>query len=184
MALTINIKGKGKVDKVVEDDSATLTATAEESWLFKYFLIGDIQYSANPYTFECDGSDLVIDSTFYIPIESYLRGLVAFEVPDSAITANLLYRKVEFNADPDDLTEKQKDLLLADVLRWGSTSPSSYTGKKESDGGWSSTGESKTVSSADKKRFAEMANDIYIKYGDSRKSSANIKAFSWNGFYR
>lgn len=184
MGLTINIKGKGTVEKVVEGNSATLTATPEESWLFKYFLIGDIQYSANPFTFDYDGTDLDVDSIFYIPIESYLRGLVAFDVPDSAITANLLYRKIDFNADIEDLTDKQKDLLYADILRWGSTSPSSYTGKKESDGGWSSTGESKTVSSADKKRFSEMADDIYIKYNDSRKSSANIRVFSWNGFYK
>ena len=184
MELTINIKGKGTVENVVVVNSATLTATPEKSWLFKYFLIGDIQHLANPYTFDYDGTDLVVDSIFYIPIESYLRGLVAFDVPDSAINANLVYRSIAFNSDSVDLTEKQRDLLYADILRWASTSPSSYTGKKESDGGWSTTGESKTISSADKKRFAVEANDIYIKYGDIRRSNANIRVFSWNGIYK
>ena len=184
MTLTINIKGKGKVEKVVENNSATLTATPEESWLFKYFLIGDIQYSANPYTFKYDGTDLVVDSTFYIPIESYLRGLVGFDVTDAALTSMLLSRKIDFNADINDLTQKDLDLLYADLLMWASTNPSSYTGSKEADGGWSHTEASKTITATDKKRYEQMANDIYIKYGDSRKSSANIRAFSWNGIYK
>ncbi|SBV91938.1 hypothetical protein [uncultured Dysgonomonas sp.] len=184
MALTINIKGKGTVEKVVEVNSATLTATPEESWLFKYFEIGDNEYSDNPYTFEYDGSDLVVYSVFYIPIENYLKGLVGFDVTNAALTSMLIYRNVDFNSDINDLTQKQLDLLYADLLMWASTNPSSYTGAKQSDGGWSQTEASKTLTATDKKRYEQMANDIYIKYNDSRKSSANIRVFSWNGFYR
>lgn len=184
MGLTINIEGKGKVEKVVEVNFATLTAIPEESWLFKCFVVAEIQYSENPYIFEYDGSDLVVDSIFYIPIESYLRGLVGFDVTDSALTSILLSRKIAFNADINDLTQKELDLLYADLLMWALTNPSSYTGAKQSDGGWSQTEASKTITATDKKRYEKMANDIYIKYNDSRKLSANIRAFSWNGIYK
>lgn len=184
MGLTINIKGKGKVDKVVGVDSATLTAQPDEMWLFKYFVVGEINVYENPYTFEYDASELVVDSVFYIPIESYLRGSVGFDVTESALTSILLSRKISFNADTSELTQKELDLLYADLLIWASTNPSSYTGAKQSDGGWSQTEASKTITATDKKRYSDMANDIYIKYNDTRKSSANIKVFSWNGIYK
>lgn len=184
MGLTINIKGKGKVEKVVDVSSATLTATPNESWLFKYFQIGDMKYEVNPYSFEYDGDDLVVDSVFYIPIESHLRGLVGFEVTDAALTSILIFRQIDFDSDIADLTNKQIELAYADLLRWASTNPSSYTGSKDSDGGWSHTEASKTLTATDKKRYEQIANDIYVKYNDSRKSSASIKVFSWNGTYR
>lgn len=184
MALTINIKGKGSVDKVIDGNSITITFNPDESWLFKYFQIGEEKYADNPYTIIDNGENVVIDSVFYIPIESYLKGLVGFDVPVLALTSILLSRKIDFNSDINDLTQKQLDLLYADLLMWGATNPSSYTGAKESDGGWSQTGESKTITTSDKKRFEEIANDIYIKYGDNKKSTANIRVFSWNGIYK
>lgn len=184
MTITINIKGKGKVDKVVGDDSTTLTATPSETWIFKCFKVGENEYSDNPHTFLFNEENLIIDTFFYIPIEAYLRGFVGFDVPESALTSILKYRKIDFNTDVDDLSQKQIDLAYADMLMWASTNPSSYTGSKESDGGWSRTEASKTISVTDKKRYAKSANEIYIKYNDSKKSRTSIIATSWNGVSR
>lgn len=181
MGLTINIKGKGKVDKVVAFNTATLTAIPDDSWLFKYFMNEGIVATDNPYTFDYNEADsVVIDTVFYIPIESYLRGLVGFDVPDSAITSILIYRQIDFDADVNDLTKEQKELAYADLLMWAATNPTSYTGAKDSDGGWSHTEASKTISVSDKKRFEQMANDIYIKYNDCRKMKSGIRATSWD----
>lgn len=171
MALEINIKGEGKVDKVVVGNTATLTATAESSWTFKNYTIGSEMVTTNPYSFTLTGTDEVL-ATFYVTIEDYLRGLVAFDVPDSALNSIRVFRNISKGADVVELSQRQKDLAYADLLMWASSNPSSYTGEKQSDGGWSQTGASKTLTATDKRRFEDQARSIYKQYGDPRYSSS------------
>lgn len=173
MALEINIKGEGQVDKVVVDNTATLTAIAESSWTFKNYTIGSDTVTINPYSFILTGTDEVL-ATFYVTIEDYLRGLVAFDVPDSALNSIRVFRSIARGADIEELSQRQKDLAYADLLMWASSNPSSYTGSKQSDGGWSQTEASRTLTVTDKRRFEDQARSIYKQYGDPRYSS-NIK---------
>lgn len=183
MALTITIKGSGTVDKVVDGISITLTATPNNEWSFKYFLIGSDTVTDNPYT--SDFIDIAeVIATFYMSIESYLKGKIGFVITDSAISAILTDRGIEANADINDLTEKQRELLYADVLIWGATLPTTYSGAKDSDGGWTHTGETSTIQQGDKTRFENIANAIYAKYNDKRKAKSEIKLINLNGFYR
>lgn len=174
MALTITIKGNGTVDKVVDGNTTTLTAKPSEGWNFKYYKIGSDEIKDNPYSFEAVGEVEVL-AAFYMSIVSYLKGKVGFDVPDATLNAILSDRGIDANTDIVELTEKQRDLLYADVLIWGATLPTTYSGVKESDGGWSHTEGSSTIQSADKKRFESIANDIYLKYNDPRKAKAKIK---------
>lgn len=173
MAFIIDIQGEGKVEKVAEGNSATLTAIPEAGWKFKHFINDGIFITENPITIIIT-AETKITTVFYVTIEDYLRGLVGFDVPESVLNSIRAYREVNKAADISELTVKQKDLLYADLLMWASTSPTSYTGTKESDGGWSRTESNKTVSVTDKKRFENMAMSIYKKYLD-RKYNSSIK---------
>lgn len=174
MALTITIKGNGTVDKVVDENSTTLTAKPSEGWNFKYFQIGSDEIKDNPYSFDAVGEEEVL-ATFYMSIVSYLKGKVGFEISDSALNAILADRGTDSTTDISDITEKQRELLYADVLMWGATLPTTYSGAKESDGGWSHTEGSSTIQAADKKRFESIANDIYSKYNDPKRAKSKIK---------
>lgn len=117
-------------------------------------------------------------------IESYLRGLVGFDITDEALESILFDRNIIANTDAATLTRKHKDLLYADTLMWAATKPSSYTGTKESDGGWSYTAGSSTLLKSDKERFEEIANSIYDRYDDERKAQTDIRIINLNGFFR
>lgn len=106
-----------------------------------------------------------------ISIEEYLRGKVGFDVSDSALTSILIDRKVNKGADVSVLDQKTKDLAYADLLMWGATNPSSYTGSKNSDGGWTHTDASKTITTTDKKEWRKQADAIYREYGDKKYKS-------------
>lgn len=174
MALTITIKGNGTVDKVVDGNSTTLTAKPSEGWNFKYFQIGSDEIKDNPYSFEAVGEEEVL-ATFYMSIVSYLTGKAGFDVPEITINAILADREVDATADINDLTRKTKDLLFADVLMYGTTLPTTYSGAKESDGGWTHTGETSTIQKADKERWYNAAQAIYSLYNDPKKAKSSIK---------
>lgn len=203
MALVVNITGEGKVEKVVENTSTTLTAIPDEYWTFKNYVIkyvlekidtidlnkytelhpntilgiksGEVVVTEtiydNPYTIT-ESENKTVQTTFYVTIEDYLKGLVDFDVSEQALNSIRIYRGIKKGADINELSQKTKDLAYADLLMWASTSPSSYTGGKDSDGGWSHTESSKTLSVTDKKRFESMAMAIYKRYQDKRYTSS------------
>lgn len=173
MSFTIEISGEGQVEKVVENNSATLTTLPDEGWLFKHFIVGDEIVTDTIYTVEVT-ENLKVTAVFFVSIESYLRGLVGFDVSDSALNSMRIFRNIAKESDVADLTLREKELLYADLLMWAATSPTSYTGSKDSDGGWSHTEAGKTISVTDKKRFEQAAKTIYKKYLD-RKYSSSIK---------
>ncbi len=170
MEIAIDIIGEGKVDKVAELESATLTAIPNENWTFKHFLIGNTANTENPISVTVTE----VTAVFYISIEDYLKGLVGFDVTESVLNSIRIYREIKKGTDVTELSTKERDLLYADLLMWASTSPTSYTGTKEADGGWSKTEANKTISVTDKKRFENLAMSIYKKYLD-RKYNPSIK---------
>lgn len=107
-------------------------------------------------------------------VEEYLRGKVGFDVPDLTVTSILIDREIPDGIDVSELSAKQRELAYADLLMWGATNPTSYSGTNEADGSWSHAEGSKTISVSDKNRWTAMANSIYEKYGDV-KFKATIK---------
>lgn len=170
MNVSIRIEGHGKVEKELTDCSVTLTAIPDESWAFKYFVYGGEKICANPCTLEVS-EDLLLTVVFYVPIEDYLRGLVGFDVTEPALNSIRIFRNVTKGCDVAELSDREKELLYADLLMWGASSPTSYTGSRESDGGWMRTEAGKTISVTDKKRFENTAKSIYKKYQDKKYSS-------------
>lgn len=99
-------------------------------------------------------------------ITAYLKGKVAFEVTDEAISTTLEDREIEETSDSTSLTLKEKELLYADLLVWGTTKASSTTGEKKTHGGFSHTGRSETFRNP--ASWSIEANRIYKKYGDPK----------------
>ncbi len=173
MAISIDIKGEGKVDRVTEDNSVILTAVPDESWHFKYFIADGAKVSENPFTADT-GKYKEITAVFYVTIEDYLKGLVGFDVTESAMNSIRISRSIAKGEDVEELSRKDKDLLYADLLMWAASSPTNYTGSKEADGGWQHVEASKTISVTDKKRFENQAMTIYKRYLD-RKYNSGIR---------
>lgn len=166
MAIQIDIKGEGRVEKLEDNNRVILTALPSDAWSFKYFSISGVQKTDNP--IEVDKTIEDVEVIFYVSIEDYLKGMVGFDVPVSTINSIRINREITKGSDVVELSDKDKDLAYADLLMWASTNPSSYTGSKQSDGGWTQTEASKTLNASDKKSFRSMAMDIYKRYGDRR----------------
>ena len=166
MAIQIDIKGEGRVEKLEDNNRVILTALPSDAWSFKYFSISGVQKTGNP--IEVDKTIEDVEVIFYVSIEDYLKGMVGFDVPASTINSIRINREITKGSDVVELSDKDKDLAYADLLMWASTNPSSYTGSKQSDGGWTQTEASKTLNASDKKSFRSMAMDIYKRYGDRR----------------
>lgn len=170
MNISIDIKGEGRVDTFEDNGSVILTALPSDSWSFKHFDVDGLLFTANPLKVE-DKADSKVILSFYVTIEDYLKGLVGFDVTESALNSIRIYRGIKKGADVEELTTKEKDLAYADLLMWAVTNPSSYTGAKQSDFGWTETEASKTITVTDKKGFRKDAMDIYKRYGDRKYSS-------------
>ena len=107
----------------------------------------------------------------YLSIEEYLTNKVGFEVTEVALKNICMERDIPYGADATTLSRKQLDLAYADVLMWGATTPSTISGAKDSDGGWSHQDESRTMAITDKRLMRSTAMDIYKKWGDSSYAS-------------
>ena len=162
-----SVSGSGTFD---ENDSITLTATPVDSNTFKAFVIGAETFSQNPYTFTAGLADVSVDVEFYTTIEDYLLGSVPFSVASSALNNIRVTRGIAYGADVATLSTKTIQLAVADVLMWGATSYTSWSGQKDSDGGWSHTEGSFTLSADDKASMRSRAMQIYKLYGDAASS--------------
>lgn len=103
-------------------------------------------------------------------IETWLRGKVDFDIPDVAIMAILFDNEVAQGTDVSCTTEKQRDLCLADLLMWLSSSSATTSGERISDGGWSHQKASKQV--VDRASLIKRAQDLYAKWDSDKTQSA------------
>ena len=106
-------------------------------------------------------------------IEQYLQGKVDFNLSEANIAAILVDRGVSAGADMATLTEKQRDLCLADLYMLLAYSSSSSSGEYESDGGWQKQKASKNV--YDRSGYKEMAQRLYAKWDDEAANTATSR---------
>lgn len=107
-------------------------------------------------------------------IETWLKGMVDFDVPQTAIMAILFNNKVESGTPVSTTTEEQRDLCLADLLMWLSSSSTSSSGETISDGGWSHQKSNKQV--FDRSNLIRKARELYTKWNsDKAKTAVGVK---------
>lgn len=103
-------------------------------------------------------------------IETWLRGMVDYDIPDATIMAILFNNEVSQGASVSDTTEKERDLCLADLLMWLSSSSVSSTGEYISDNGWSHQKSAKQV--VDRNGLIKRAQELYAKWNSDKTNTA------------
>lgn len=100
-------------------------------------------------------------------VEAWLRGMVAdFDIPDATIKAVLYNNSVDGNTDISLVSEKDRDLSLADLYMALATSSSKSGSVYDSDGGWQKGRSTKNV--VDRRWFRDAANRLYLKWGSDK----------------
>lgn len=103
-------------------------------------------------------------------IDTWLRGMVDFDIPDTTIMAILFNNEVEPGAPVNSTSEKERDLCLADLLMWLSSSSTSSSGEYISDGGWSHQKSAKQV--VDRSGLIKRAQELYAKWDSDKAKTA------------
>lgn len=98
-------------------------------------------------------------------IEQYLQGKVDFNLNELTIAAILADRNIAEGTQLSTLTQRQKDLALADLYVFVGTSSTSSSGDYESDGGWQRQRANKNVVNRD--GLLNLARKLYEKWGES-----------------
>lgn len=100
-------------------------------------------------------------------IGQYLRGFFAIDLTDATLASVLLRRGVSADAFIEDVSDKDRDVCLADLYIYMSTAPSVKNNTEDSDGGWKHTEGGYQIAVADKRAFRAMAKRLYAKWGEN-----------------
>ena len=103
-------------------------------------------------------------------IETWLKGMVDFDVPSETIMAILFNNKVSQGTPTTEVSEKERDLCLADLLMWLSSSSTASSGEYISDNGWSHQKSNKQVT--DRAGLISRARELYAKWNSEKANTA------------
>lgn len=99
-------------------------------------------------------------------IIEYLSGLTMYTFDKAVLKRIALERDVDEVASYDELDEKTKDLLRADLLYAAYLSPNVWASSTQSHGSYTKSIGSQTIYSEDKERLYNTFVNIYKKYKD------------------
>lgn len=103
-------------------------------------------------------------------IETWLRGKVDFDVPEATIMAILFDNFVVHGTPVSDVEERERELCLADLYMWLSSSSTTSSAETISDGGWSHQKSNKQVT--DRGGLVKKAQALYAKWGSDKAKTA------------
>lgn len=103
-------------------------------------------------------------------IETWLKGMVDFDVPSATIMAILFNNQVFQGTPVSNTSEMQRDLCLADLLMWLSSSSTASSGEYISDNGWSHQKSNKQV--VDRAGLIRRAQELYAKWKSDKANTA------------
>ena len=98
-------------------------------------------------------------------IEQYLRGKVDINLNENTLAAILFDRGIAEGANLSSVTERQKDLALADLYMFAAGSSTSASGEYDSDGGWQRQRSAKNV--YNRPGLIALAKALYAKWGEA-----------------
>ena len=102
-------------------------------------------------------------------IEQYLAGKVDFNLNENVIASILFDRKVQPGSLVCVVSEKKRDLCLADLYMYLSVSSTASSGEYDADGGWVRQRANKNVYGRD--WYYARAKALYEKWGEPLPSS-------------
>lgn len=98
-------------------------------------------------------------------IEQYLAGKVDFNLGDTTIAAILYDRGIPEGASLETVSQRQKDLALADLYVYVAGSSTSSSGEYESDGGWQRQRSAKNA--YNRNGLLALAKQLYAKWDEA-----------------
>ncbi|MCQ2141687.1 MAG: hypothetical protein MJY83_05015 [Bacteroidales bacterium] len=107
-----------------------------------------------------------------LTIEQWLAGMVDFNLTESTVEAILLNNQVASGTLAIMVSERQRDLCLADLYMWLATSSSSKGGEYVSDGGWQHQKSAKNV--VDRAGLRARAQMLYKKWDSEKAEEAMV----------
>ena len=114
-------------------------------------------------------------------IETWLRGMVDFDIPDATLIAILFNNGVSQGSPMSDVEERERDLCLADLLMWLSSSSTSSSGEYISDNGWSHQKSAKQV--VDRAGLVKRAQELYAKWNSEKAKAAVGNKITFKSIY-
>ena len=114
-------------------------------------------------------------------IEQWLIGKVDFNVPESAIKAILFDNQVADGTPVANIEERERDLCLADLLMWLSSSSTVSSGELISDGGWQHQKSNKNV--FNRAGMVERAKTLYRKWNSEKANSVSGSTITLKSIY-
>lgn len=107
--------------------------------------------------------------------------MVDFDVPDATLMAILFNNGVAPGTAMDNTSEMERDLCLADLLMWLSSSSTASSGEYISDGGWSHQKSNKQV--VDRNGLVKRAQALYAKWNSDKAESAVGSRITFKSIY-
>jgi len=104
----------------------------------------------------------------YYTIEMWLKGKVDFDFPDTAIASVLFDRQLWPGIQAAEVSERDRDLCLADLLMFAGNAAVTQQAEFMSDGGWQHQKAARNV--YDRAALRAMAARLYRKWGDTAKA--------------
>ena len=114
-------------------------------------------------------------------IETWLRGMVDYDIPDATILAILFNNGVSQGTPMMGVEERERDLCLADLLMWLSSSSTSSQGESISDNGWSHQKSAKQVT--DRIGLRRRAQELYEKWDSEKARQASGMKVTFKSIY-
>ena len=165
--VTVLVRGSGVINGVgtypagreVEIEAIPVSYMRFKHWVYEDQIIED-----NPYQFIALEKEMNFIAQFYMTIEEYLKGMIGYPVSDASIYAAETNRSIVFGSDTANITERQRDLALADLITIICQSPST-TGVEDAMGDWKHKSSGVAVSNISV--LMKRANAIYSKYNEN-----------------
>lgn len=114
-------------------------------------------------------------------IEQWLIGMVDFNIPEATLKAILFNNEVQEGTPVTGVDERERDLCLADLLMWLSSSSTATSGEYISDGGWQHQKSTKNV--FDRSSLTARAKALYQKWGSDKAESAVVSKITIKSIY-
>jgi hypothetical protein len=114
-------------------------------------------------------------------IEQWLMGMVDFNIPEATLKAILFNNNVKESSTVTSVQERERDLCLADLLMWLSSSSTATSGEYISDGGWQHQKSTKNV--FDRAGLAARARALYLKWDSEKAESAAASKITIKSIY-
>lgn len=162
--VTVIVRGSGIINGVgtyPAGREVEIEAIPSSFMRFRHWQYEDEIIEENPYVFIALEKEMNFIAIFYMTIEDWLRGMIGYTVTDASIFAAETNRGIVFGSDALVVTEKQRELALADLITIICQMPST-TGTEDAMGDWKHKTSGSSVGSI--AVLMKRANAIYAKY--------------------